>query len=114
MACSAWLAASACTAAATWNVVSSGEKRILLDPKCQPLTASLLGPFVKLGSGDVLAVDDTRVMISRDEGKTWSPRPLFADPTKFACCSERTLLRTRNGTLILAFMNVEEMVFRSR
>ncbi len=99
-------------AAPPWNKVEFDGKTILLHPKCQPLPKSLLGPFVKLGDGSVLAVDDGRVMQSADEGKSWSARPLFAEPEKYQCRSERALLRTRDGTLILAFMNTKELVFR--
>jgi hypothetical protein len=95
-----------------WTDVDFGGKTILLHPKCQPLGTSLMGPFVKLGDGSVLAVDADRVLASKDDGKTWSDRPLFAQPEKYQCRPERALLRTRDGTLILAFMNQKEMVFR--
>ena len=95
-----------------WTEVEFGDKTILLHPKCRPLVTSLLGPFVKLGDGSILAVDESQVQLSKDEGKTWSARPLFARPEKYQCRGERALLRTRDGTLILAFMNAKEQVFR--
>lgn len=50
-----------------------------LHPKCTPLPTDLLGPFVRLGDGGILAIDGDASRISKDEGKTWSePRPLFA------------------------------------
>ncbi len=107
------LLAIVCTVAAPdWNEVEFGDKMILLHPKCTPLDTTLLGPFVKLGDGTILAADDSQVQLSADGGKTWSSRPLFADPDKFQCRTERALLRTRDGTLILAFMNEKERVFR--
>jgi len=95
-----------------WTEVQSGGKTILVHPKCRPLATSLLGPFVKLGDGSVLAVDRDRVLFSRDDGKSWSARALFAEPEKYQCRDERAVLRTREGTLIVAFMNQKEMVFR--
>ena len=65
------LLAMVCAAGAPdWREVEFGEKTILLDPRCEPLETSPLGPFVKLGDGSVLAVDNGRVLVSGDEGKT--------------------------------------------
>jgi hypothetical protein len=93
-----------------WDNVPFGEKTLLLHPRCSPLPFGHLGPFVKRGDGAVLAADDSRVLVSKDNGKTWEPRKLFADTNKFQCRGERTLLRTRDGTTVLAFMNTKEMV----
>jgi Neuraminidase (sialidase) len=60
----------------------------------------------------VLAVDGTRVLVSRDDGKNWKARPLFAEPDKYDCRGERAVLPTREGTLVVAFMNQREQVFR--
>jgi hypothetical protein len=95
-----------------WTEVQCGGKTILLHPKCQALSTPLMGPFVKLGDGSVLAVDDHRALRSRDDGKTWEARPLFAQPDKYRCRGERALLATRDGTLILAFMNDKELAFK--
>ena len=95
-----------------WTEVEFGGKTLLLHPECEPLPTSLMGPFVRLGDGSVLAVDEGRALQSEDDGKTWSARPLFAKPEKYQCRAERTVLRTREGTLILAFMNTRELVFR--
>ncbi len=108
-----FLLALLCVAAAPdWNRVPFGAKTLCLHPSCEPLPAAWLGPFAKRGDGAVLAVDDARVLVSRDDGRSWTPRPLFADPAKFQCRGERALLRTRDGTLLLAFLNVKEMVFQ--
>jgi len=106
------LALACAVAAPPWTEVEFGGKTLLLHPRCEPLPTSLMGPFVKLGDGSVLAVDEGRALRSEDHGKTWSHRPLFAQPEKYQCRAERTLLRTREGTLILAFMNTRELVFR--
>jgi len=107
------LLALLCAAAApAWKEVQFGEKTLLLHPKCEPLPAAHLGPFAKRSDGAVLAADDSRVLVSKDGGKTWEPRPLFSDARKFECRGERTLLRTRDGVMVLAFLNTKEMVLR--
>jgi len=93
-----------------WAEVQSGEATVLLHPKCRPLATSLVGPFVKLGDGSILAVDENQVRQSRDDGKTWSARPLFTRPDKYQYRGQPALLRTRDGTLILAFVNEKERV----
>jgi len=65
-----------------WNEVQFGEKTLLLHPKCQPLSTTLLGPFVKLADGSVLAVDAGRVMVSGDGGKKWEEGKLFGEPLR--------------------------------
>jgi hypothetical protein len=102
-----------CSAAiADWNKAEFRDKTLLLHPKAQPLPTTLLGPFAKRGDGGIVAADDSRVLVSKDGGKTWEPRRLFADTGKFQCREERTLLRTREGTLVLAFLNLKEMTLR--
>jgi len=95
-----------------WNEVQFGDKTILLHPKVQPLPAAHLGPFVTRGDGKVLAADNEQVLVREDDGRTWSPKALFKQPDKYECRGERTLLRTRDGVLILAFMNNRELAFR--
>ena len=68
-----------------------------------------MGPFVPLGDGSILTVDTaSSAMVSRDEGKTWESRPIFADTAKYAVRPERALLRTPSGVIILAFSNDKE------
>lgn len=102
------LVVSTTLAVADWQEVTQGGKPVLLDPRCEALKTDVPGPFVKLGNGNVLAVDDAQVLVSEDEGQTWTPGPLFSQPEKFQCCGERILLRTREGTLLLAFLNTRE------
>ncbi len=95
-----------------WSEVRFGEKTLLLHPKCRPAPDLPLGPFVKLGDGSVLAADRTGVLASSDEGRSWQARRLFADPKKYECRPERAMLRARDGTILLAFLNQKEMAFR--
>jgi hypothetical protein len=106
------LAALCASEPSSWTETTFAGKKILLHPKVQPLSTKFMGPFVTLGDASVLAVDDNRTWTSTDNGKTWKPRPLFAEPDKFQCRGERVIFRTRDGTLLVAFLNVKEMKFR--
>ncbi|MFO1448538.1 MAG: sialidase family protein [Opitutaceae bacterium] len=66
------------------------------------------GPFVRLADGALVTVDGIQLLTSRDEGLTWTPSPLFTDPDRYFVRVERALIRTRNDTLVLAFMNDRE------
>jgi hypothetical protein len=76
--------------------------------KVQDMPGMKLGPFVRLGDGSILTIDNTSCYISKDEGNTWSERPIFADPSKYEIRPERALIRTRSGVVILAFANDKE------
>ncbi|MCX7887457.1 MAG: exo-alpha-sialidase, partial [Verrucomicrobiae bacterium] len=85
---------------------------LLLHPRCEPLPFMHLGPFVTRCDGAVLTADDDCVWFSRDDGCSWQRARLFAEPAKYLCRGERALLLTRDGTLVLAFLNAREMAFR--
>jgi len=107
------LLALLCVAASpAWKEVPVGKKTLLIHPKCESLPFEHLGPFMKRSDGAVLAVDDSHMLLSKDNGKTWEPRALFADTKKYQCRGERTLMKTRDGVLVLAFLNLKEMVLR--
>ncbi|MBT3377828.1 MAG: hypothetical protein HN742_26580 [Lentisphaerae bacterium] len=67
-----------------------------------------MGPFVTRGDGAILAVDSRTALISKDEGKSWESHSLFKDADTFHARGERTLVRTRNGTVVLVFLNEKE------
>lgn len=79
--------------------------------KASPLPHKLLGPFITLADGSVMAADDKCVRVSIDGGKTWQERTVFAEGAEFTVSDERALLRTEKGTLLLAFMNLDELKF---
>ncbi|MFN7278647.1 MAG: sialidase family protein [bacterium] len=72
------------------------------------LDLSEYGPFVSLKAGRMLTVDSTSCLTSADGGKTWTRTPIFSDHARFMVRPERALIRTRKGTLILAFANDRE------
>lgn len=73
------------------------------------MPTQLLGPFVNIGSGKILAIDSEATFVSADGGKTWSdPRPVFTAGENIKISNERAMFRTKDGTIIAAFMNLNE------
>lgn len=81
-------------------------------PKSRPLGLGLIGPFVVDGEQILTPSPDGRgISRSLDGGKTWTDQPLFSYNTRgkeYKISHERVLYRTREGTLILSFMNLNE------
>ncbi|MCC6681260.1 MAG: exo-alpha-sialidase [Phycisphaeraceae bacterium] len=81
---------------------------VVIHPAATDMPGLLMGPFVSLGDGSILTIQDTNALISHNEGKDWKAYPIFADPASFQISNERALLRTSNGTVILVCMNLRE------
>lgn len=93
--------------------VRTADAQLWLEPRVQPLPTSHLGPFVRLKDGSILAVTPDATVISKDDGQTWSePRPLFKPDQKMKVSNERALLRTRDGKLVLVFMNIPDQQWK--
>ncbi|HQH66987.1 MAG TPA: sialidase family protein [Candidatus Hydrogenedentes bacterium] len=90
----------------------SAAAELWLHPQCRQLPTDTLGPFVTLGDGRILAVHDTQALISADEGVTWQSSPIFKEGENVSISTERALCRTRNGAIIVAFMNMREEDWR--
>lgn len=82
-----------------------------IHPQCQALSLDTFGPFVLLEDGAILTVSATSSMTSRDEGKTWESSPLFPSGVNAKASDERALIRTRDGVLILGFLNTADMTW---
>lgn len=84
----------------------------LVHPQAEFMEGLPLGPFANLPNGDLITVEDSRnaqhAMLSSDDGKTWKKFPIFAEPDKFRISYERALTCTREGTVIVSFMNLVE------
>ena len=82
--------------------------KLWTDSRCRPMPTRQLGPFVNVADG-ILAIDSQATLLSRDGGRTWSkPRPLFGPEHNIKVSNERALFRTKSGTVIAAFMNLNE------
>ena len=82
-----------------------------IHPKAKPLPTTMLGPFARLSDGSMLAVEGNTVCLSKDEGVNWVQWPLFENDANFTVSNERALFCTREGTVILACMNMAEKVW---
>ncbi|NND07329.1 MAG: exo-alpha-sialidase [Saprospiraceae bacterium] len=80
----------------------------ILHEKVEEMKGLRMGPFVRLDDGSILTVDTTHCFISSDEGATWDSYPIFDEPEDYEISDERAILRTSDGTIIVAFMNLPE------
>ncbi len=78
---------------------------IVLDPRVTAMPGLPHGPFVRLGDGGIMGVRDADAIVTHDDGKTWERRPIFGPDQKFTIRPERAMLRTRDGAIILIFVN---------
>lgn len=83
------------------------EPQLWLAPGIATLPVARMGPFVSLADGGVLTVDGTASVVSRDDGATWDKPVSIAPSDKFQISNERMLLKKRNGTIVLACMNLK-------
>jgi sialidase-1 len=79
-----------------------------LHPAGKRLPTDYQGPFVTTGDGSVLCLETKTAMRSSDEGRTWSSTPLFPEGADDRVSNERALLRTREGVIVGAYMNLAE------
>lgn len=73
-----------------------------------PLKNVKMGPFIKIDKDVILTVDSTNSYISKDNGNSWISYPIFPNPEKFLIRTERALIKTKSGVIILAFANEKE------
>ena len=90
--------------------VAGQQTNLWLDPRVSRLPTDMLGPFVRTAEGKVLAIHSDATFVSSDDGQTWSkPRPLTGASEKHIKVSnERAMMRTKAGTIIAAYMNLNE------
>ena len=81
---------------------------LVLHPQASPLPTAQQGPFVTTGDGGLLCIDSQNAWRSQDGGETWASSPIFSEPERFTVSNERALLRTRDGVVVAAWMNLKE------
>ena len=74
------------------------------------MPTNLMGPFVVMEDGTLVCVNHGAVHRSMDGGKTWSSKTIL-DNTRFVDRDERAIIKTREGTIIFAFMNDKERAY---
>jgi len=88
-------------------------KKPILHPKAKALPQLPQGPFTRLEDGAIFTFDRHHALVSRDEGATWQQlSALFKDQKAFTTRAERALLQTREGVLILLFLNEAEKNYK--
>jgi hypothetical protein len=91
-----------------WKPVATRAGWIELESRVAWMKSLPLGPFVRLADDSILAVGETDALASRDEGVSWEARPLFGPGQNLKVSTERGLVRTANGALVLVFMNMAD------
>lgn len=87
----------------TFKSVSSGME---IDVRATDLPGFKPGPFVLLRDGGWLTMEETNCLTSADQGQTWKASPIFAGARDFILSREQAILRTREGVVIVAGMNM--------
>lgn len=89
----------------------SARTEIVRHEKVAALPFPHQGPFVRTADGVIWGMDASGAIVSKDEGRSWTPKTIF-DPERFLPSGERALLRTKEGVLLYAFLNRKEMAFK--
>lgn len=94
----------------------SQPEPLWIHPKIRPLSIDLPGPFAFDSQGHLLtpATDQKGVARSTDGGANWINTPLqnySVNDNEFKISNERVLFRTKAGSLILSFMNLNEKLW---
>lgn len=105
-----WFAIAVASRGEEANIHSGG---ITLHRGVEEMPGLKMGPFVRLGNGNLLTVEQSGALISGDEGETWQARPMFPNGEaqggkQYSISNERAVYRTREGQIIVAFMNLAE------
>jgi hypothetical protein len=83
---------------------------LVLHEKGEKMPTNLQGPFVVTANGDILCFENGAVHRSSDKGKTWTSKKIL-DEKRFKDSGERAIIRTKNGTIIAAFLNRNELSY---
>lgn len=89
-----------------------------IHPNCKLLPSHMSGPFVELEDGTLLTIECNMVLVSVDDGATWTSRNVLYDgdgpgiPDGGESPVNRSpLIRTRDGTLIMVYTDMAERVW---
>jgi len=86
---------------------AAGNDGIALEARVQAMSRIKAAPYTRLADGSAITVEDKFAHITPDDGQTWlEPIPLFPNGPDLKVSNERVLIRTRDGAIILAFMNL--------
>ena len=84
------------------------DQDLWTDSRCSLLSSERFGPFIKLGDGKILTIEDNATVISADKGETWSaPRPIYDGEGPGKPSSSGVMVRTREGLIVFVYMDME-------
>lgn len=89
------------------SLALAAEPELRLHPKVRELASMKASPYVKLADGSALGVVGNTAYVTRD-GASYSATYPLADEAKFKVSNERVLVRTDKGTILMAYMNLNE------
>ncbi|WP_243755333.1 sialidase family protein [Thiomicrorhabdus sp. 6S3-12] len=84
---------------------------VFLAEGIRPLSIEHNGPFIRNCDGDLLCIHGKTAYLSANDGKDWQAFELFSEQMPFKATDAHSLLCTRDGTVILSFLNAEEYHF---
>ena len=94
-----------CLLASVFPALAADDIR--LEPRVQAMPRIKAAPYTKLADGSALTVQGKHAYITTDDGQTWlDPIPLFPNGPDLEVSNERVLTRTRDGAIIVGFMNL--------
>jgi hypothetical protein len=94
-----------------WLINNGVASERWVHPLAKPLEIDRNGPFVVLDDGSLGTVDEHGFRISKDDGKTWSEAVPVCKGINPKEPASFYLLRTRNNTLVLVYLNFAEYRF---
>lgn len=85
-----------------------------IDPRCTVLPWSVQAHIVRLGDGRLLTLGQNKALVSSDEGRSWRELSQITNGHKPGIpeAGGSVLLRTRDGAIVLFYMDMSEYVFR--
>ncbi len=103
----------AATLALAGAMAAAQDNGLWIDPRCQPLDITKLGPFLQNDDGSLLMVDKNILRTSTDGGKTWSEGGDVIDPGINITPNGHVgqFLRTKDGALVILFLDHTKYVF---
>ena len=90
------------------DLTKTTESGAVIHDLAEDMPGLMMGPFAQLPCGAILGVDGNAARTSSDGGQSWEAHDLFGPSDDMDVSSERAVIVTRTGTVILAFMNLAE------
>ena len=80
-----------------------------INPRCTPLPTDRPGPFAVLSDGSLIALESNEVVVSKDDGKTWSESERIYDGPGPGIPSGGLFLRTRDGVIVHPYLDTSTL-----